>query len=86
MYRLLVTGIGSTATNDRQQIQLSHQAQNCLEVHAFSGLALDPAPNAANAIGLSTFFLTCWPLPSAAIPSGVGYIPPPASVPFDFDD
>ena len=40
MYRLLVTGIGSTATNDRQQIQLSHQAQNCLEVHALSGLAL----------------------------------------------
>ena len=36
--RLLV-GIELVTTNDGQQIQLAHQAQNRLEVHAFSGLA-----------------------------------------------
>ena len=39
-------------------IQLSHQAQNRFKVHFFPGLALDPAPNAANAIGLFALFLT----------------------------
>ena len=58
MHSPLIAGIGSAATNDGQQIQLSHQAQNRFKVHFFPGLALDPAPNAANAIGLFALFLT----------------------------
>ena len=58
MNGLLAAGIRPAAANDGQQIQLAHQAQDRLEIHALSGLALDPAPNAANAIGLFALFLT----------------------------
>ena len=53
----LVPGIGSAAANDRQQIQLAHHAQDSLDVHPFPGSALDPVPNAADAVGLLVLLL-----------------------------
>ena len=40
MNGLLAAGIRPAAANDGQQIQLAHQAQDRLEIHALSGLAL----------------------------------------------
>ena len=49
---LLITGIRPAAANDRQQVQLAHHTQDCLDIHQLPGPALNPAPNAANAVGL----------------------------------
>ena len=52
MNGLLITGIWPAASNDRQQVQLAHHTQDRLDIHQLPGLALNPASNAANAVGL----------------------------------
>lgn len=58
MNGLLVAGIVPAATNGRQQIQLAHDPKDRLGVHQLSGLALDPAPDAADTVGLPALLLT----------------------------
>ena len=55
---LLVACIGFAATNDRQQTQLSYDAQNGLRVHCFSRLTLDPASDTTYSVGLFALLLT----------------------------
>ena len=52
MNGLLITGIWPAAADDRQQVQLAHHTQDRLDIHQLPSLALNPASNAANAIGL----------------------------------
>ena len=49
---LPITGIWPAAANDRQQVQLAHHTQDRLDIHQLPGPALNPASNAANAVGL----------------------------------
>ena len=57
MNGLLVASIGPAATNGRQQIQIAHNPKDRFGVHQLPGLALDPAPDAADTVGLPALLL-----------------------------